>query len=96
MSGPFRFLHIGFYWSGPPKTSELEPIFDQATDWIRYAQNCWIIRTTTDPDTWLARLKPLMAEKDRVFICEMNTSSTNNYSGWLDKWMWERIQTPKT
>jgi len=95
MIGQARFLHVGFNWIGNPKVTELEGVFNSAIDWIRYAPNCWILRTTTDPDIWLARVKPYMTENDQVFICELNTSSIEKYSGWLSPWMWPRIQNPK-
>lgn len=90
-----RFLHVGFSWSGPPKIDKLEPIFNVAIDWIRYAPNCWILRTTSDADTWFARLKPHMADGDQVFIAELDLSDSSKYSGWLDKWMWPRLESPK-
>lgn len=40
-----RYLHFGFKFKGPPKIKELEPLFNLASDWLRYAPNCWIVWT---------------------------------------------------
>jgi hypothetical protein len=97
MTGPARFLHVGFNTANAlSKATELEGVFDAALDWIRYAPNCWILRTTTDSDTWAARLKPHLGENDMIFICELDMSNRDKYSGWLQEWMWPRLQSPKT
>jgi hypothetical protein len=88
-----RFVHFGFHWSGVPKVNELEPIFNLALDWARYAPNSWILWTNTDLETWLGRIKPLLGEGDHVFIGEMNLASTPaNYTGWAENWLWDWIQ----
>jgi hypothetical protein len=68
---------------------ELEPIFDKALDWIRYAPNCWIVHTSATPQKWLARLKPILAPSDHVLIVEINLA---NRSGWLPRSLWDWIR----
>lgn len=88
-----RFLHIGFFWSGPPKIAPLEVVFNDALDWARYTQYNWVLWTTTDPATWLARIRPHLGPQDNVVICHVDLSSTPlTYTGWADKWFWEWIQ----
>jgi hypothetical protein len=84
-----KFLHIGFGFQAPPRTDELEPIFDKALDWMRYAPNCWIVQTTSTPQQWLARLRPLLSPSDNVFIVEINPA---NRSGWLPQSIWTWIK----
>lgn len=87
-----KFLHVGFNWAdGKPKIAELEPLFNHADDWIRYAANCWVVHTTEDANAWYERVRKYMTSDDRVLICELNPS---NKQGWLDKWMWTRINHP--
>lgn len=83
-----QFLHIAFKWSGQPKIKELEPVFNKAVDWLRYAPNCWIVWTSSDVQKWKERLKPCLGEHDYMFICELNI---NNRQGWLPLWMWSWI-----
>lgn len=84
-----KFIHVAFYWSGAPKTTELEgPVFNIAIDWLRYTPNCWVLYTTASADWWYERIRHHMTQPDRVFICELNIQ---NKSGWLDNWVWTWI-----
>jgi hypothetical protein len=89
----YRFIHVGFKWSGPPKTKELESIFGKALDWLRYTPNCWILYTKIDPGAWYQRIKPHLDDGDYVLIAELNlTDVGDNYSGYQPKWIWEWIK----
>jgi hypothetical protein len=82
-----KFLHIGFSWQGTPKMKELEPTFNNALDWVRYGRDCWIIYTTTDANTWSARIKPLIGPNDSFLISELTNLNTS--TGWMPKWVWD-------
>ena len=82
-----RFLHVAFN-SKDPRIDQWTPVFDKATDWLRYAPNCWIIYTGRDPEIWFDRVKPLLREGEHVLICELKLS---NRRGWLPKSAWEWI-----
>ncbi len=81
-----RLIHVGFNFSGPPKVKELEPVFNYATDWLRYAPNCWILWTTSPLDVWYARLKPCLGPGDEVIIYRIDPKERH---GWAQKWIWE-------
>jgi hypothetical protein len=91
--GRARFLHIGFAYSSPVLPSTLEPVFGQAIDWMRYAVNCWIVYTTSDPEIWYKRLLmvlPEPKENHSIFICEIDLKERSgqfpeNLWKWLDK-----------
>ncbi len=83
------FLHVAFnFQARATDASGMRTAFDQAVDWVRYAPNCWILKTTSDPDIWYARLKPLLREDDSVFICEVNLASR---AGFLPNHVWDWI-----
>ncbi len=84
-----KFLHIAFNFRGPTKVSELEPIFNVAVDWLRYAPNCWIVWTTSDAGKWFSRLKPKLGPDDTMLIIRVDPNERN---GWLPKWIWEWLQ----
>jgi hypothetical protein len=87
---PFgKFLHVSFVWKGAAKTKELEPIFNNAGDWLRHSANGWIVWTTLSAQEWYNRLALQITKDDRMFICELNTA---NMQGWMDKWEWDWIQ----
>ena len=63
---------------------------DKATDWIRYAPNCWILYTMRDANSWYTRLCGIPSMKNHMFfICELNML---NRGGWLPKSVWEWIK----
>ena len=88
-----KLLHISFLWGGVPKVSELEPIFNQASDWLRYAPNCWIVWTALDVNTWSSRLLPQVTVNDRLFICEIKPPA---FQGWMEVWVWNWLNKPRT
>ena len=80
------FLHIGITFADRPQIEELEPVFNKAIDWLRYAANCWIVKTRKPPRVWLKRLRSQLATGDHVLIVQINPSQR---SGLLPKWAWE-------
>ena len=81
-----HFLHVAMnFRSGTPKMKELEPIFDGAIDWLRYAPNCWIVWTSRNPIEWHAKLHPHLGPDDTMLIVEINMA--NRY-GWLGENLW--------
>ena len=88
-----HFLHIGFHWVSPPDVKKLEATFNAALDWVRYAPNCWIVWTSSDPNKWAERLKPFLMGKDRVFICKLDITV---HQGYLQKWIWDWINKSRT
>lgn len=91
-----KFYHISFQFdSGNHLTAELDPIFNKAKDWIRYAPNCWIIYTSQDPDKWYNSIKKAIDKEDNFMMLEVNPSTK---TGWmpLDVWEWfDKDRTPK-
>jgi hypothetical protein len=83
---PNKFLHVGFYFKKGNKISELEPIFDLAFDWYRYAPTCWILWTSGTAEKWYERLKPKLGADDTFFVCELNMQDRQ---GWLNQAAWD-------
>jgi len=81
-----QYIHISFNWSGKTKAKELEPTFNSALDWIRYAPNCWIVWTSSDADKWFSRLKPHLGPQDNMLICQIDP---DDCQGWLEQWVWD-------
>ena len=75
-----KFLHIAFnFYNRPVKTTELEPVFNKAFNWARYASNCWIVNTDLTPQAWYNLLKPHLHADDSVLICEINLNNRYGY-----------------
>src|SRR5271155_3682194 len=97
---PSRFLHLGVNFIERNSSSEaigkIEAVLNRASDWYRYAPNCWIVRTKQTAKTWHERLKsiPWMADQ-RYLIVEINTEER---AGWLlkDTWEWLKKDRPES
>lgn len=89
-----QFIHIGLNFSGESnRSAELKPVFDRALDWIRYAPNCWIVWTSSDPEKWYERLKPHLKEGEHIFIVKLDISQRQ---GWLPKSTWDWINKDRS
>jgi hypothetical protein len=88
MSGRFFQVSIRFD-DGVPKTKELVPAFDKALDWIRFAPNCWIVWSNNSAETLYKRIKPLLSEKDHVFVVALDISERQ---GWMSKSFWDWLK----
>jgi hypothetical protein len=84
---PRRLIHISFAVPPGVDRKKLDEVFEKATDWLKYAQNCWIVYSQQSADAWRNRLirVPGMADAN-VFACEL---TPENYSGSLPQWMWD-------
>jgi hypothetical protein len=87
-----QFLHLGVYFEKPtaPDRAAIEEVLNKATDWFRYAPNCWIVYTKNSPNVWKDRLRkiPNMDDGTSFFICELNI---DNRSGWIRQTAWDWI-----
>ena len=81
-----QFLHVSFRFKGEDsKIGTLEPVFDKALDWYRYAPNCWILWTSSSAQAWYQRLKPHLEPGDHMLIVRLDMSERQ---GWLSKSTW--------
>ena len=89
-----RFLHVAFnFRGGIAKSDELIPLVNSATDWYRYAPNCWLLWTNGTPEAWFNYLKPQLHKDDYMFICELNKA---NVYGWLPQGGWDFLSKTRT
>ena len=95
MSDGQRFLHIGFH--NFSETNEiikaLEKVFNGASDWARYAPNCWILWTNNTPEVWFKRIEvvPELPKNFGVLIAPIDLNREQR-SGSTYDWMWKWIQ----
>ena len=93
-----KFLHIGIHFEArQPQIAELVPVFNKALDWVRYAANNWIVLTSSEPDVWYQRLKPVLHDNDSIFICEIATTVDGQVisTGFLPQFIWEWFRKHK-
>ena len=74
------------FTSDTQETSDVDATFSAVgDDWIRVANNAWIVWTERTPPDWLAIFKPYTA-KSFMFIAELDMK---NWYGWEPPWVWE-------
>src|SRR5216684_7282405 len=83
-----RFLQITFMFSdGPPKTTELEPIFNFISeDWCRFSPTAWLVWTARPASDFFYALKPSLGPRDSMLIIGVDMNDRN---GWMPQWIWE-------
>ena len=81
----YKFLHIGFHFEGTLKIKELEPVFSQVGDWIRYSALSWIVWTDKSPDQVLSILRLYVTPNDQVLVLAIDPTSKQ---GWMPQWVW--------
>lgn len=85
----YKFLHIGFAFSGPPRVVDLEPIFNGSDDdWIRYSATSWIVWTQRSANDWYLVVQPHIGPQEQVLVVGLDM---NERSGWLTKSIWDWI-----
>ncbi len=86
-------LYVVYVRPKPGVTREqVEKKLDLGQDWIRYQDQSWIIKTTSDAKKWHARLKDLVEGGGQMFICSLNP---DDYWGHMPKSVWEWLKEAK-
>lgn len=98
--GAKHYIHISF--SYPSSMDELEaahriqPIINTADDWLKYADNCWIIWTSQTPQQWYDKFAAVEELKMCSILIVKQNLSPENRAGQLPQWVWDWIQKSRT
>ena len=70
----------------------LEKVLNEAEDWFRYYDKCYVVETTQSPRQWEKKLASLSR---RLFICKFDET---HYYGEMEKdfWEWYQAKAPLT
>ena len=83
------FLHI-FIKPKPRVTEEMvKSKMDLSIDWYKYSEYCWVVKTTSTPDKWQTRLRPLVEPDGTLLILAVDPSRRQ---GWMAKGFWEWLK----
>lgn len=77
-----KYLLAVFSWqSKPVPVEKIQSVIAQrASDWLRFAPNCWAIYTNESERAWGDRLHGLIGEYDSVLVFEINQHA---FYGWV-------------
>lgn len=84
-----QFLHVYIKPQDGKSMEDVEAKLDKALDWFRYAPNIYLLYTTTNADTWKARLLELVKPDGSLFISPLDMKI---HRGWMSKEFWEWIR----
>lgn len=65
---------------------DIKKKLDLALDWYKYAENCWIVETTSDANKWQLRLRPLAEPEGSLLIFKLDRTDRQ---GWMTKDFWD-------
>lgn len=89
------FLHIFLQPKQGVTDEAIKQKMDLAIDWYKYADNCWVVKTTSSVLTWQTRLKPLVTPSGTLLILTIDPTERH---GWIARGFWEWLKkntTPK-
>lgn len=73
-----------------PKTGithdDIKKQMDLALDWYKYADYCWVVKSSSDVAKWQTRLKPLVEPGGSLLILGVDPSVRQ---GWMGKAFWD-------
>lgn len=73
-----------------PKTGVTRDAVDnalnEAEDWVRYHNTCYVIQTTNTAKYWSDKLSPLVGETGHLFVCKLDAEK---FYGRMAKTFWE-------
>lgn len=89
MAGQAELFHIYLKRKPGVTVNQIKEKMDLGLDWFKYADECWIVETTSTPEKWRARLKPLVEPGGYLFICKLDASVRQ---GWMSSSFWNWLK----
>jgi hypothetical protein len=83
-----RSIHVVVSSKFSGVCDRIEPLLDEAPNWLRYSLNTWLLRTAKSPRYWYDRLKATLGESEYLLVMEVDL---NTCVGWLPEGVWDWI-----
>ena len=80
-----RYYHVMLKPKLGVSKEQVRTKVDLALDWFSYADNCWILYTTSNAAKLYERFENLVRPGGNLFICRLDVSDRN---GWITKELW--------
>lgn len=90
-----RYTLITFYFSRSMSELEashhIQPVINEADDWVKYADNCWIVWSANTPQQWYEQFQPIeQLKSSSIFVVKLDLSPENR-AGQFPQWVWDWI-----
>lgn len=83
------FLHIFIKPKPGVSKEQITAKMNLAIDWYRYADHCWVVKTSSDVKKWQTRLKPLVEPSGSLLILTIDPAERH---GWIAKGFWDWLE----
>jgi hypothetical protein len=94
-----RYLHVSLSSSENLKivaNNHVQQVIEKADDWLRYADNCWIVWTSDTAEQFYQKLAAIdLLKGASILILEVNLSRSNR-SGQLPDWVWDWLSKERS
>ena len=87
MAAAFYIVHIDR--AAHVSLDQLKEKMDLSTDWYRVNSRLWLLHTTSSAEKWHRRLKPLIDDDGKLFICKLDVTDRQ---GWMSNDFWDWIR----
>lgn len=84
-----QFLHIFLKPRQGVSEAQIQKKIDLSVDWYKYAEHCYVVKTTSDVAKWQARLKPLVEPSGTLLIMALDVTKRQ---GWIAQSFWEWLK----
>jgi len=86
----YKALLIAFTFFGEQKTQDIDRALSAVgDDWIRIANNNWIVWTARSEDDWFALVKPYASATTHILVLQVLLGKR---PGWQPAWVWEWLR----
>lgn len=72
-------------------SDKLKVKLDLSIDWVKVMPNVFLLESTSEPDKWYDRLKPILSD-NKFFLIEVDIKRK---TGWLPQWVWDWLKNKK-
>lgn len=84
-----QILHVSFIFRNRVPEIEIEETLNNAMDWIRYSETCWLVKTHKSPTIWSKRLQKVMGAGNSVLVVRIDPKAR---AGKMPRAVWDWLR----
>ena len=83
------FYHVYVKRKNGVSITNVQDVLNDATDWIRYSDQCWLVYSSINARKWHEKLSGLAKNEGELFIARLEI---DDRQGWMTKSFWDWIR----
>ena len=84
-----KFYHVYVKRKNGVSITNVQVVLNDATDWIRYSDQCWLIYSSINAREWHKQLSGFVKDEGELFIARLEI---DDRQGWMAKSFWDWIR----